>query len=162
MQVTAHIDPGVHGCGVSIFVADQLAFAQYASGLGGQIHPLLEPIPHLEELLSHSAPIACVVVEMPQVYDAAKQRGDQRDIVKLAMVAGEILCAARPFTKAALPVEPASWKGQVPKDVLIERIKSKLSAEEIAAVELPDAASLQHNVWDAVGLGLWHHRRLHG
>ena len=50
------------------------------------------------------------------------------------------------------------WKGSVPKRVHHPRIAQKLTPEERAvvaecAVRVP--ASLLHNVWDAVGLGLW-------
>lgn len=162
MRTVVSIDPGTQGCGAAVFVDGQLAFATYVTGIGGQIHPLLEPVPFLEELFGNAQPIDTVVVEKPQVYDAAKQKGDQRDIVKLAIVVGEVLCAARPFASSALTPEPNGWKGSVPKDVMVERIKSKLTPEELAGVDLPEAASLQHNTWDAIGLGLWHLRRLHG
>jgi len=51
---------------------------------------------------------------------------------------------------------PAQWKGQAPKTVITERTKRALASAELSRVVLPSAASLAHNVWDAVGLGLYH------
>jgi len=50
------------------------------------------------------------------------------------------------------------WKGSVPKRIHHDRIAKILSPAERAvvawvAVRVP--SSLLHNVWDAVGLGLW-------
>lgn len=51
----------------------------------------------------------------------------------------------------------AQWKGQVPKDVTHRRLKKSLSVVEYAVMENRLAAvpkSLQHNVKDAVALGV--------
>lgn len=56
---------------------------------------------------------------------------------------------------------PENWKGSIPKADMTARIQSRLSEspEELARVE-PCAASLQHNILDAVGIGLWYFGRL--
>jgi hypothetical protein len=57
-------------------------------------------------------------------------------------------------------VQPRQWKGTVDKDVMIERIKTSLDLSEMKNVCLPKAKGLHHNVWDAIGIGLWASGRL--
>jgi hypothetical protein len=66
-----------------------------------------------------------VVVEAMRVYTRGK--GDPADLVALAAVAGGILASfpsARP-----LALRASAWKGQVPRDVMGERIAAKLRGE---------------------------------
>jgi hypothetical protein len=81
------------------------------------------------------------------------------DLISLAIFVGS--AATRLLSLGLQPVfyEPSAWKGSVPKDVMIERIKRRLSPEEHARVDLPRAKSLHHNIWDAVGIGLYHLKR---
>lgn len=99
-----------------------------------------------------------VVIEKMKVYEFAKQKGAQGDIVDLAHLGGALTALAR---RSRL-VEPASWKGQVPKDVVKGLVEARLSAEELATLEAclaGIAPSKRHNVYDAAGIGLWHLRR---
>jgi hypothetical protein len=50
---------------------------------------------------------------------------------------------------------PSEWKGQVPKDVMNERVLKRLSVKEHEAL-----VSSDHNTLDAVGIGLFHSGRL--
>lgn len=100
-----------------------------------------------------------VVVERPQVYPRSRTKGDPNDLITLALVAGMV--AGKLDPAAVVEVKPREWKGQVPKDAMIERIKRTLPLEEyrvVAQVLCPPR--LKHNVWDAVGLGLWYLKRL--
>lgn len=158
------VDPGVSGLGVATFLDGELMHAGYSGGLGGQVHPIVEVVPGFEEYIEDvveqlGEQVDLLIVEIPKVYDAAKQKGDQHDLIRLAMVAGALIAAARPYVRAALPVLPQSWKGQVPKDPHVRRTQRALSAQEKANVDLPAAESLHHNVWDGVGLGLWRLKR---
>lgn len=92
-----------------------------------------------------------VVVERPQVYVQSKQKGDPNDLITVALMAGAAASnIAQGRVTACLPRE---WKGSVPKDAMVERIRRRLTPEEYARVDLP-ARSLRHNVFDAVGIGL--------
>jgi len=104
------------------------------------------------------AAVQGIVIERPQVYRHG--RGDPNDLITLALSAGELVGRINAEHPAAIVTEylPATWKGQVPKDIMIERIKKKLTEDELTMVDLPSAASLAHNVWDAVGIGLYHLR----
>ena len=159
IDLLASVDPGQHGNGVAIFLAGRLVHAEYAGVLEGQVHPALRPEEPTTEVLTDVAmthgPIDLLVVEVPQVYDQQKQSGRQEDLIQLALVAGAVLRGARPCVRKAIDVKAARWKGQVDKPIMIKRVMSKLSFEEHAAVVLPSAKGLHHNVWDAIGIGLW-------
>lgn len=93
-------------------------------------------------------------VEKPQVYDVSKQKGDQKDIVNLAITVGALAGCWASKGGVFVLFEPREWKGQVPKDIMLSRIVDKLMEEEVAIIpKLPK--SKLHNVIDAVGIGLW-------
>jgi hypothetical protein len=158
MKVFVYIDPGVHGCGVAAFGDNELLTAAYVNGLGGAHHPLLEVVGPVAAWVENlGVPVHTVMIEKPKVYDAAFQKGDQRDIVNLAVVVGALA------SKLNLPTalrEPWEWKGQTPKDVTTARAKAVLEPEELAGIDMPRLKSLEHNVWDAVAMGLQFHGRI--
>lgn len=55
---------------------------------------------------------------------------------------------------------PREWEGNLnrkgPSDPVVERVKGRLTPEEFSRVVLPGASSKAHNVWDSVGIGLYH------
>ena len=86
-----------------------------------------------------------VLVERPRIYPY-ERRVKPEDLLDLTMVAGA--CAALgPFDCCF----PADWKGQTPKKISNARSEAALTPEERARVGTGD-----HNVWDAVGIGLWY------
>lgn len=99
-----------------------------------------------------------LVVERPQAYSALKSKADPNDLITLALVAGAAI-GAHGWHHLRTP-SPAEWKGQTPKEIHHPRILAALAPAELEILELVKApASLQHNVRDAVGLGLWAHGR---
>lgn len=97
------------------------------------------------------------VIEMPVVRNilSAGSKGDPNDLILLAVLCGAIAHDQLVSDARVTLVKPEEWKGQTPKDITTERAKSRLSPSEIARVQLPSAAGLAHNVWDAIGIGLW-------
>lgn len=96
-----------------------------------------------------------VVYERMQVYNVQQQRGAQSDLVELAEIGGGV---AALLASSSTPVLPREWKGTVPKDVLAERVRKDLSAQDLAvasAAENEYPSSLRHNLWDAIGIGRW-------
>lgn len=82
------------------------------------------------------------------------------DLIAVSHTGAFVAGALRPVV--LLYPTASEWKGSVPKRIHHPRIAAKLSDAERAvvaetAVRVP--ASLLHNVWDAVGLGLWGLRR---
>lgn len=96
-----------------------------------------------------------LVWERPQIYRASKSKGDPNDLIALAAIGNGV--AAHFRRGATMAPTPAQWTGQVKKATRGSawksprgmRIRSRLTPAELALV--PD----QHDVVDAVGLGLW-------
>ncbi len=151
------IDPGLRGLGIASFAPQgTLSSAAYVkspatSGRGYAAHVALAqaawnwwigPAPEL------------VIIEHPRVYPGMSEK-DPNDLLDVAAVGSA--CAAL-FGGVVQTVMPSEWKGNVQKDVMTERIRSKLTPYEIARVEGPK--HLIHNALDAAGIGLWHFKRL--
>jgi len=156
------IDPGLRHCGVAFFDEGVLVKAflvkneeKHARG----------PITHLRMAEAVSKWLRSVgartgyytlVVEYPRIYPgSSQQKGDLNDIVELGGVVSALVAwlAVEPENFRAL--YPSEWKGQVPKDVMNERVLKRLSVKEHEAL-----VSSDHNTLDAVGIGLFHNGRL--
>lgn len=155
MTFLASVDCGAHGLGCALFFSGELVSAEYLPGLGGQAHPLLEPVALFEAFLEQAGePIDELAIEIFQIYPGPQQKGDQGDLIKLAIVAGITMAtAAQSGCKSICTLLPREWKGQLPKDIMIDRIKGRLSLEELAVVKMP-VKSVAHNVFDGIGIGL--------
>lgn len=169
-MILLSIDPGVRGCGIAAWHDKQLLRAGYVDG---QSDPKETDLAELiddtsvrvqawifEQIQEVGGP-AEVVLEYPQTYDGRAAKGDANDLISLALVAGAIFARTDEPTRLVLPRE---WKGQVPKknqhgeNPIEQRARGKLSPLELSRVVLPQK-KLRHNVWDSVGIGLWHLRR---
>lgn len=97
-----------------------------------------------------------LVIEKPQIYRGRLQKGDPNDLITLAIQVGRYV---ERFSRVASRVElvlPATWKGQVPKEIHHPRIMNTLNETERPVIEAVKCAkSLRHNIIDAVGLGIW-------
>lgn len=95
-----------------------------------------------------------LVVEWPQIYRAAKSKGDPNDLIGIAGVAAALAALCGCPTRSPTPAE---WIGQVPKATSGDpwssprgaRVRARLMGNEIACIEV------NHDAIDAVGLGLW-------
>lgn len=128
------VDPGAR-TGVAVFEDGELRVV-FASSKG----------------IFTSTAVDVLVIEIPQIYRASKSRGDPNDLIKVAVLAGKII--GRINAPHTVEVHPATWKGQVPKNVHNARVLARLSPEERAKVPAV------HDAIDAVGLGLWFLKRL--
>lgn len=165
------IDPGLRGCGAAFGFLGQICAASYVQGVKdpavrreGLWHPMVKAV--WDWAITHGTSPCGLVIELPQVYKAAHQRGkkvgtDPQDLIKLAAVVGGFVCLFRSSNQEVRTYLPAEWKGQVPKNIVHDRARARLSPTELAVVQkgLP-RASLAHNVWDAVSLYLRHVGRL--
>jgi hypothetical protein len=101
---------------------------------------------------------ARVVIERPKIYPHGRQKARPEDIITLAVSAGEWGGIAKLRRCSVEYVEPFEWKGQLNKDVCHARARKRLTAEELVIVDAACAelaVDVQHNVLDAVALGLW-------
>jgi hypothetical protein len=146
------VDPGLRGCGVAEFIEGNLVRAAYVKnprevGRGYEVHRTMARA--VQQWMTPN--VDRLVIELPRVYPgSAQQKGDLNDLLDLTGVGGAIASSS---TCVVESIFPSDWKGQVPKEMMTERIKRALTPEEKATAE-KCAASLAHNIWDAAGIGL--------
>jgi hypothetical protein len=154
------VDTGLRECGVSIFRDRELIRAGLVRNpettgrgpkvwlaMAREVNEWLRDLPSADEL----------VLEVMQSYDLRHQKGDQNDLLELAGVGGAIVGILSP--ERVTGYRPAEWKGQVPKVVHHKRIQRELTEQEVKRIEkCPE--SLKHNVIDAIGIGLFHCKRM--
>ncbi len=160
------VDPSIRSSGIAVFTDDVLTYAgRIVVKPTGRIGPgdILERAVQMgDTICTRMFPILpdIVAVEWPQIYRGPKSKGDPNDLPGLACVAGAIAARFPGATLAAYT--PAEWAGQIPKvtignaleSVRAKRILSRLSCAERKLVPA------QHDVIDAVGIGLFHLSRL--
>lgn len=157
------IDPGVRGCGCALFSNEQKALQRAAY----VVNPIKKGQDVAAAIVMAQAVFEWVftfykvpsfldwfVVEVPRVYDHSHQKGDQNtSIIPLTLVVGAL--AGRINPGRVIQYFPRDWKGTVDADtVAIPLIQSRLTELEKTRIEMPSAASLEHNVWDGIGIGL--------
>lgn len=155
-------DPGKEHAGLGLFYEGRLAAADKLVSK----HPW--PTCHVDmafaaQLRMHArfgphAFLSLLVVEHPEIRHGAGKDFVVKtadDLLFLPMTNGAIIAALRPMLVEAVP--PSRWKGNVDGDILTERIKSKLTADELSVV--PKGAD--HNCYDAIGICLWRLGRIH-
>lgn len=110
-----------------------------------------------------------VAYEWPQIYargSKSKTKGDPNNMLMLAAIATGAVLALRKVAhvQSAIPYKPADWIGQLPKDTdrpADESPRGQLIARNLYPHETVVARNqLQHDVWDAIGIGLFHLGRL--
>ena len=152
-------DPGVN-TGVALF--DPLTTRLVACGLvrfdGFRVVAGFWPWPSQGQLLT------VVIVEIPQVYSAAQQKGRQKDVVATAVRGGIIIGDVMAKMPRALGCvlktpTPHEWKGNVDKAIHNNRVLARLDEQERAFLPTTRTSAL-HNVLDACGLGLKHLGRM--
>jgi hypothetical protein len=140
------LDPGAV-TGYAVFEDKVLVSAGYVQLSKGQRPPPQEPGTGL-------------VIEIPRVYPGARQEAPPNDLIRLALRAGWLQGVYNALLQEE--VYPADWKGQLPKDICHARILTLLSKDELQVLENTKgkrAKTLNHNMLDAVGIGLWYLQR---
>jgi hypothetical protein len=153
------IDPGVKNCGWAIIREGNLQACgllretneNFVDNIGSMCNTLSNV---WEEHISGTKMPQYMVIERMKIYNVSK--GDPNDLIPLSILAGSLWTTMKPLA-VSFPTAP-EWKGSVPKDVLIERVRKNFSQTELAILQndietLPK--SLIHNVYDAVCLGKW-------
>jgi hypothetical protein len=162
------IDPGVHSMAIAVFedggalldawnqddppffkTSVQRSVAEQVERWGAPSLRLVNRLQSHVRLESNR-----IVCERQVVYPGAKGlKTNPNDLLDLAMCAGAFSSALCVDMHATLTlVEPAEWKAQVPKDVTRKRIEALLMGKELNVVK---KGGEMHNVWDAIGIGLF-------
>lgn len=172
------VDPGQRGCGVAIFSDEEskrpcrcrsnlacdcpdhptLVRAAYVlnyvdSGNGAESWAGMARA--VRAWLNRHTGCHRLIIECPQVYPGPQQKGGtkgQNDLIALAAVAGTIVGELREIPSVSR-VLPREWKGTLDADEMTKRVRGRLSPTELARCE-PCPKSLEHNLLDAVGIGL--------
>jgi len=104
------------------------------------------------------------VSEVMQIYTPGKSRARPSDILECNLCAGAFIGACRTLGMRGAPSRylPAEWKGQVPKHILAARVLETLTLEEREKIGegLTGKKTKDHNIFDSVGIGLFHLKRL--
>ena len=97
-----------------------------------------------------------LVIEDQQIY--RHSRIDAHSLLAVARVVGAfVILYDSPKVRL---VKPQEWKGQVPKAICNKRTISKLNETEIDVLTTKQyRRTILHNLFDAVGIGLWTLRR---
>lgn len=147
MTTLVAIDPGKVNMG----------WAQYQDGqlVGCGLTHAHSPVAHARGLAHLAEPDVLVLEQM-----VPRDLPNAADLIAVAHSGAYVAGTLRPA--AFLWPTALEWKGSVPKRIHHDRIAKILSPAEravVAEAAVRHAASLLHNVWDAVGLGLWGLRR---
>lgn len=134
------IDPGAD-CGWALF--DQTTKRLIQCGL--------RKMPDLSK--EQLGRIRALVVERPH---AGQGKASKKDIITLSIRAGE-LAGIWSYLTGVVPqyVEPQRWGGGVHKNIKNDRVLARLFPEELIIL----GPKKNHNVLDAIGIGLWKIRR---
>ncbi len=104
---------------------------------------------------------ALIVVEYPEQY--AINPTPRAPVQGLACTGGGLVSALKRESNRVKFLLPKEWKGQVPKDIMLDRIVNRLQPSERTLLEAQKfIKSKKHNVIDAIGLGLHMLDRLKG
>ena len=148
------IDSGFREYGWAVFSKGQLIAADLGRNEGG---PPRQPVSFADtfvEILSRfswESPKA--VIEFP------KNRISTPNVdalLKLASSCGAYTSLLQAAGFEVKWVYPHEWKGHVPKQIMCKRILDKISEKEYPAINRRG----NHNVLDAIGVGLWESQRL--
>lgn len=161
------VDPSIRSPGAALFRAGKLvAAARIKFSIDTKLNDAERCLAAADAVAQWANQIGAkpdaIAFEWPQVYTAAKSKGNPNDLIPMA---GVDLALATGFTIAAamrkvrlqlLSCKPAEWIGQLPKTTRgsakssprAARIMSRLDPGELSVV--PD----QHDAIDAIGIGL--------
>ena len=172
------IDPGIYGSGVAIFEGPSLLWASYLPHQPGKQRRGLacrHAVLALQHCLARYPLCSHAVVEWQQQYENTAHTVNRADVTDLTGVAGAIVGLFGFYTDNISTPLPREWKGQTPKHVHMCRIlgaelararctlprgyksqaPGQLSADQCRRIVWTSSKSLNHNIVDAVGLGLW-------
>lgn len=93
-----------------------------------------------------------VTIELPSFYASSSGHmvAVRGDLIKLACIVGMFTRTAMEPGADVRLVEPNEWKGQLPKDVVIQRVRDRIP-------EIDKKFAPKKDSWDAIGIGLYEH-----
>ena len=153
MTLLLSIDPSSVSVGIALWEDGVLQMAKaLRSDLAGS-----ESV--IDQIYNLNVEFDEIAIESQQIYGGSSLK-KKAGVIKVAQYAG--IAIGRLYSPGTLVswYLPRDWKSQVPKDVFLPRIQRPLTEEETLKVELTKNKKINHDVWDAVGIGLHHLGRL--
>lgn len=161
MSALVAVDPGLRACGAALYVDGALCAAAYvashSTAKGAPAWHAMAHAVHNRVWQDWKVYPNRFLVEHMQVYTG--QPVPSADLLDVQSVSA-MLCNMfwSQCEGAVQAVLPATWKGQVPKHIHHARVLKELSPAETVVLQkgfLGVRKDLQHNVLDAVALGLY-------
>lgn len=152
-MILVSVDCGVRGCGVAVFSDGLLARATYVKNplhRGQSATSAIAMARAVRLYCVAGVPLDVLAIETMKIYPADEQKGNQNDLLGVQLVAGAITGILN--ARETISYIPQEWKGTIDADVCTDRIKSRLTIVEKAAVE--SVGELDHNTYDGIGIGL--------
>lgn len=151
------IDPGYRYFGYSVFNDSTIVSADLSSAEKAEDWDRWTGQPPdftaISEIISQFEWLdRLAVIEFPKVH---RSTPNAESIVRLASACGAYTAILQTEGFRVEWVEPRSWKGTVPKDIMYKRILAKIPESEYTHIKRIH----DHNVIDAVGIGLWKIRK---
>lgn len=170
-RIIVGVDPGLNGTGVAVverydtglsimgaavlYVPNkqrQDSWTWRAEYLAVELERTIHELIPNAHLLATNVGIVC---EFPQMFGSAGSRMgfSTGDLVKLAHLVGVFHGTVLHQMNERLfhPVEVNTWKGQMPKDVVMRRLQ-KFYREDPESLE-----GIETHAWDALGIATWAH-----
>lgn len=151
------LDPGIRGCGVAFFQDGELQTGMYVpnpAARGNGPEEVRQMVAAVKYYLLPRCTLGLdeLVIEWPQVYSTSRGK-DPNDLLPLVGIGCGLACV---FPRAyAVRYLPREWKSTMAKGAAFEkRVLDRLGTDERQFISGP--RSLLHNVYDAIGLGLFH------
>lgn len=154
-EISAFGDPACKHLAMAFFSGRTLVRTQhFRSKLKGRIAAAGDVAQMAKSFCAGMGGVSILRLEQPSVW-GRNGRGDANDILGLVYMNATVAEVLAVPDTALIPVN--DWKGTVPKDVMNKRVWGRLTVAETAL--FPKRAP-NHNVLDAIGLGLYYHMRL--
>lgn len=161
MTTLLAVDPSIRAMGWATFDDGQLIGAGVENASSGVRVSITEQVLRSLRLVDQlPGGIDTLVSETPQVYPGPSEE-DPNDLLPMAWQVGQL--TARYRHSLIYLYHPREWKGQASKEAFQPRILERLSAEELALLPVKTRARkwpYDHNMTDAIGIGLYHLGRL--
>ena len=148
------VDPG-KDAGIALWKRGRLHWAGLARGTWHEAAKVASV--KIQTRINSGLFDAKLVAEVPQFYGTGGKRAN--DLLGLPLMVGALTGYLRLECESVETLFPKEWKGQVPKNVMVKRVLKKLERGEKEVIDKV-AKTLQHNIYDAIGIGLHWHGRL--
>ena len=150
------IDPGSKKAGVALFEDNGTMTTAWLAE-GENWRDTADDV--MRQLPVSAVKVRNLVIEKMQVYDHTPP-AQANACILLSLMAGRVtgLFAGSVPSYGNHEYLPRTWKGQVPKAIHHKRIEKKLTMFELARIKWPDSKKGHKDIWDAIGIGLYHLR----